>query len=302
MIKNYQKNKFFFLQFLFLFLFGISNSQPWNAIGPNDNNRPSTGIASYGDVAVSPVNNDVYVASANNRYGQTGIDVKKWNGTNWINVGGFIQTSGGGSAEYCSVAVEPLTGVPFVGYIDRTGVSNNSMTVKKFVAGAWEVVGTEGFGPGYSFYSQIKFAPNGTLYAAFIAIDGIKKPFVKKWDGTNWVDVGDLAATLPASTSADEIKFTVSNNGTLFVSYTEVDNINNYAIVKKWNGNVWETVGNTGFLGQYRSVHSIAVNTAGVPYITGVYDPSNISPYRFAASVKKLNTTTNTWEFVGHHK
>jgi hypothetical protein len=95
-----------------------------------------------------------------------------------------------------------------------------------------------------------------------------------------WTLVGGVAASDDRSYGASLFVY----NGTPFVAYQKLDNPYN-AVVRKFNGSAWETVGGTG-LDESGSTPSIFVDDA-TPYIF------------YAGGVKKFSGTS--WEVVGNN-
>lgn len=169
------------------------------------------------------------------------------------------------------------TGVPYVAYVNggniyTGGGSSGKATVMKYNGSSWVTVGAEGF-TGVASNTTIKIAPDGTpflLYAdfgettdpSFSAI--YSRPTVKKFDGTNWVNVG-----LPRFSSgwARYPSLAIDKNGTPWVLYLDGNTVGEKATVKKFNGTIWETVGTEGFSASGSHYTSIAIDQNGIPYV-----------------------------------
>ena len=85
-------------------------------------------------------------------------------GWNVVGTAGFSA----GDASYTSLAIDPTTGTPFLGYQDS---ANSGTTVQKFVAGTWTVVGTPGFSAGTALFTSLAIDPTGTPFLGYV--DGV---------------------------------------------------------------------------------------------------------------------------------
>ena len=86
-------------------------------------------------------------------------------GWNVVGTAGFSA----GDASYTSLAIDPTTGTPFLGYQDSA--NSNKATVQKFVAGTWTVVGTAGFSAGTALFTSLAIDPTGTPFLGYV--DGV---------------------------------------------------------------------------------------------------------------------------------
>jgi hypothetical protein len=106
----------------------------------------------------------------------------------------------------------------------------------------WGNLGDPGFSSGSTTYSSICINTDDTIYAAFNDLGMLSKLRVKKYDGVNWVNLGD-------SILSDTIVSTaiVKHNslGELFVAF--VDGVTKKACVKKYTGGAWVDVGIPNF-------------------------------------------------------
>jgi hypothetical protein len=219
----------------------------------------SAGAAWFTSLAFSP-SDQPYLA-----YGDDGNSrkarVMKFDGTNWINVGnaGFSA----GMANYTSLAFSP-TGQPSVAYQDH--LANDHATVMKFDGTSWANVGNVGFSAGEAVFTSLAFSPSdGQPYVAYQDFypANYLKATVMKFDGTNWVNVGN------AGFSAGDVahpKLAFSQAGEPFVAYGDGAN-SGRATVMKFDGTTWLNVGNAGFSGGGEVwENSLAFSLSGEPY------------------------------------
>jgi Ca2+-binding RTX toxin-like protein len=132
--------------------------------------------------------------------------------------------------------------IPYVAYQDVADAKN--ITVKKFENGNWQLVGSRGFASdsiGVQ-YIDLEFDSNDVPYVSYrqsIMGGAFDKAVVMKFDGTNWVHVGD-AASLPAN--ADYPKLSLDNHDIPYLIYkTRPDR---KVTVKTLEGDTWVPVGN----------------------------------------------------------
>ncbi len=129
-------------------------------------------------------------------------------GTNWDNVG-TEKFNGMGISLYV------YSGTPYVAFGDST--NGGKATVIKYNGTNWVNVGNSGFSEGgAAIYPRGLYIDNdGTPYLAYQDMTNGRKATVKKFDGTNWVTVGN-AGFSPGQ--ADFLSLYVSN-GIPYVSY-----------------------------------------------------------------------------------
>ena len=237
------------------------------------------------NLAISPSDSQPYVS-----YQDWGASdkatVMKFDGVNWVNVGnaGFSPAK----ADWLSLAFSS-SGQPYVAFSDY---SDDKGTVMRFDGTNWVYVGIEGFTAGFPSYNCLAFNPSdGQPYLAFTADEANSgKATVMKFDGTNWINVGN------AGFSAGKTWFmslAFNQSGQPYVAYLDDAN-SDKATVMKFDGTNWINVGNAGFsLGEIWST-SLAFNPSdGQPYVA--YSDSVNS---WKATVMKFDGTN--WVNVGN--
>jgi hypothetical protein len=233
------------------------NGNNWVNVG---NANFSGLMVDYTCLAFNPSDGSPYVAFASTN--QYGAYVMKFDGTNWLDVGTLwnFQTS---IALYTSLAFSPSDGQPYVAYSDYG--NSSKATVMKFNGTNWVQVGAKGFTAGRADYTSLGFSPSGEPYIAYGGEypDNTKKATVMKFDGTNWVNIGDTGF------SAGEANYTslaFSPSGEPYVAYEDYGN-SRKATVMKFNGTNWENVGNAGFSAGVVNFTSLAFSLSGQPYV-----------------------------------
>jgi hypothetical protein len=222
--------------------------------------------------------------------------VMMYNGTTWSSIGSLITT---GECQYSSLAVAD-NGTLYLGMIDN-GVPNGAMVVKKYDGGtSWSNVGASPIstasGAAYADFALDKFDTPYVVYQDKSEAPG--KVRVKKYDGTNWVNVGDplLATTGPGAGPAMDIYIAFDINNKPYVSYSHTFQGPPRISVERFNGTTWELVGPAQFSsGQFEtSLFSSLALPKDAPYVA--YQHGGLG---MKASVKKYNTLTSAWENVG---
>ncbi|UAY52645.1 NHL repeat-containing protein [Ferruginibacter albus] len=155
-------------------------------------------------------------------------------------------------------------------------------------AQSWEYVGSPGFSAGKPVYNtSMVFDKNGIPFIAFQDAGNNNAATVMKFNGINWVTVGNAGFSEP---NIGLISLAINKAGIPYVLYSSSPNGN--ATVMKLSGNTWIAVGNIQFSGSSAFSPSIAIDNNNVPYVAYEdYDNSD------KATVMKFNGTD--WVAVG---
>jgi hypothetical protein len=115
----------------------------------------------------------------------SGLTVVQKSGGNWVSLGakGGVATT---TSLWPSLAVDSITGDPYVAYLVNDG-TNNRVCVKKYSGGSWSLVGSAAVSDGAAGYPSLCIY-HGTPYVAYADEDG--KATVKKYSGGSWQTVG----------------------------------------------------------------------------------------------------------------
>ena len=238
-------------------------------------------------LAFSPLDGQPYIAFTD-AADSAQATVMKFDGTNWVNVGnaGFSLTS----ADYTCLAFSP-SGEPYVAFSS----SGYKATVMKFDGTNWVYVGpSSGFSSSQADWLCLAFSPSGEPYVAFKDwwLPIIYNATVMKFDGTNWVYVGNEGFS---TDDAEELSLAFSPSGQPYVAYS--DNANPYspkATVMRFDGTSWVSVGDTCFSTNGVGDISLAFSLSGQPYVACA---EWITHYIAKATVMKFDGTN--WLYVG---
>ena len=195
----------------------------------------TTGIV--GSIDLEIYNNEPYVA-----YYNAGLKVKKYNGTNWVDVG--LPLPGYTSSTNFDFAIDNA-GALYVACFDRK--------IFKYNGSAWSLIYTLPQTVSGSILYAYSFTQDKTLtfnasndlvynVATNHIFNGAYKQFVKRYNGVSESIVGDTIIYNAPFTSYTPKIYTNSMNE-LFTLYHKPTS--NNVVVKKFNGTNWITYGDT---------------------------------------------------------
>jgi len=177
------------------------------------------------------------------------LTVYKFDGGSWITVG----AQQFGRLANTSFAVH--NSVPYV-----TSNYNSENTVLMFNDNAWVPVGSTGISSSFNTLRHMSIAFDGdSPVILYNDADNSNKATVKKFDGTNWVTVGNEGFS-PGSIDGQQI---VINQGTYFVGFSD-SSVEYKILVMKFNGQSWVTQGGSAL--KFSGWFSIAANKT-IPYV-----------------------------------
>jgi hypothetical protein len=247
------------LLIFFIVLSNFSFAQTWSIVGaPN--------FAKKGDAldifsAVAP-NGDIYVVYRENSI--TSGRVKKFNGSNWVDVGPNFSPGDVGSF---TMAFD-RNNTPYIAYTDYGDSVRGKGTIKKFDGSNWVSVGNPSFIATAASFSSIVIDNNGTPYVAFRDVLNNYRASVMKFDGTNWIYVGTsgFSALGSGAGGAAYTSLAIDKTGTLYVAYSDIS-YDFKANVMKFDGSSWVYVGAPNFSAWQANYTSIVLDSKGTPYV-----------------------------------
>jgi hypothetical protein len=132
--------------------------------------------------------------------------------------------------------------------------------VMKFDGSNWVYVGASGFSEGWATDLSLAFSLTGQPYVVYSDWGSwyCGMAFVRKFDGTNWIPVGNWLSQL--SCNNNTIAF--NPTGELFVSYTT-----GIIAVVTYDGTNWVNVGQPNFTVTPTTYSTFALSPVGAPYV-----------------------------------
>ena len=219
---------------------------------------------------------------------QTKLTVKRLNSnTNlWEAVGqpGLSDTTAG------VPAIAASNSKIYVAYAD--GAAAGKITVKVYdnsnPGNGWQTVGIPGFSNGSMFKIRIVI-DNGIPYVAYFDFtDGA--PCVKKYNGTNWEDVGTNSPSGGVSVIISSLTF--NSQHTPYIVYSESGG---NGVMRNLNAaNTWVTTGGQNFATNIDFITSMVLLN-DIPFVAFGKKENGITQLR----VKRLDATANNWPDAG---
>jgi hypothetical protein len=155
----------------------------------------------------------------------------------------------------------------------------------KYNGAFWDDVGSPGFSSGNVSWNSIKLSKNGTPYVSFVDGADSGKVSEMKFNGSNWVYVGDTGISFSGQYPA----LAIDSTGTPYVSYIDIDN---KVVVKKFNGGSWNTLGSLGISASGAWNTNLAIGPGNSPFVA-----FNDSLHGGNPTVMKFNGAE--WDTVG---
>lgn len=233
----------------------------WTNVGGND---LAIGVTGYKSIAFNPRNRQPYVVYSDYNNANK-LSVITFNGKSWVYVGmpGFSE----GQANYISIAFSPFDAIPYVVYSDAS--NSNKVSVMKFDGNDWVYIGNPGgASSGRASFTDIAFdrvSQNSQPYIVYTETGNMFKATVRKFNGVTWDNVGSTGFS--SATPAFYTRIVINQfNNQPYIVYTDISNKIN---VVTFNGNSWETIGNSNSAAGGASYTDIAIGTTdGKVYIS----------------------------------
>jgi hypothetical protein len=271
-------------------------------------------FSGWPSMGVAP-NGTPYITWQDSTSGNREIYVRRWNGTNWEEVGVCSASGGGisdnnGDSYSPSIAIAPNS-APLIAW-DDWSAGDAEIYVRRWNGSMWEEIGPGSASGGgisnnndYSGRPSIAVASNGTPYIAWEdTSSGNRQIYLRRWSGSIWEEVGaDSASSGGISNNSGEsgyVSAAIAPDGTPYVAWDD-DSSGNWEIyVRRWNGSSWEEVGTGSAAGGGISANggvswnpSMAVGPNGIPYVVWQDDSDGDTEIY----VRRWNGSS--WEEVG---
>lgn len=190
------------------------------------------------------------------------VAVKKWNGTSWQSVGATNFSPTGISFLQMKIGADnqPRVLVQYYNSVGRTEVF-------RYTGSAWVSLG---FPSSTAAITNLDLAMKGdTAIVAFNDANNGGKMTIRKYDGANWLNIGQANFTTGA---IEKIQLAVDTAKGIFV-YCNADptggsNPTN-PMMRRFDGTNWVVVGPDSFISDYimGQKQAFALDTAGVPFM-----------------------------------
>ncbi len=162
------------------------SSTGWTATGGEANIAPASSAENYKSAIAIDDNDNLYLAYVSNSGGGQKLNVKKYDGTSWTQLGAANFTAG--RVQHVSIAVS-ADGVPYV------AVSNWEDTdfLKNYVVGynesenTWQQIGDGYISLGQATYNSLQVGPDNNLLLAF-SDNNLGKLVMMEYDFTSSVE------------------------------------------------------------------------------------------------------------------
>jgi hypothetical protein len=265
------------------------NGSAWQNLGEALDRRLLNGVS---QPAIAMMSNDrpvvVWVERSPSSLNGS-LFVKRWSGTSWQAIGSGLDKVTANAAQNPAITLD-ATNSPIVAWEEFDGAGYN-IYVKRRVGATWVFLGdavARGYGASIAFDKTtgdiiLAYSTNATLAG------DTGKVFVKKWNGTAWVDYGTGQALNRSLTrSASFPSLALDARGFPTVAWVE-DSIQ----VKRWNGSRWVLVGNEPYQSapNRASFPDLSLRSDGRPVVVW----SNFNGSSTFILVKEWNAATRQW-------
>lgn len=248
----------------------------------------TTGGSSSPSLIVVPDGSPV-IAWEDNSNSKSAIYVRRWNGTSWVQMGAGSDSGGGisnstGNSTTPALAVS-ATGALFAAWRD-TGIGNGEIYLRRWNGTSWVELGTgSASGGGVSNTTGVSENPalaipdNGWPIVAWKDdTSGSDEIYVKRWNGSAWVELGNDSATGGGISNSTGNTFRpaliIPPDGFPIVAWSDTSNGNAEIYVRRYNGLDWEEMSSGSASGEGISNNSggsfrpsMAVGPDGNPII-----------------------------------
>ena len=200
------------------------------------------------------------VSWCDNTSGHYQIYIRKWSGSSWNEIGNGSASGGGisnGTTSDCTVHSLIINDAdyPVASWVYYGAPGNPEIYVKQWNGSNWTEVGSgsaSGGGisnnSGTSGSNEIALGKNGEYFVAWEDnTSGNYEIYVKKWNGTAWVEVGSGSASGGGisnnSGNSSCPSIVVNSMGYPVVAWQDTSGGDWEIYIKQWNGTAWVEIG-----------------------------------------------------------
>ncbi|SDD91961.1 Ig-like domain-containing protein [Myxococcus virescens] len=234
--------------------------------------------------------------------GATSIRVRRQNGAQWADVGSAFRAVTANLGRVSDVSLRFHAAVPYIAW-SEFGLDTNNEPINGRVH-VWQRAANEWIPLG----SALKTHTSDTSASQVdMRLDGNGRPlvvwsettpegptgtaanvYVSRWDGNQWVSLGNGLSATPGNTPADLPSMALAPDDTPLVAWRESDGTTNRVHVRQWSGSEWRTIHGSGSaLPDATNVGSLhlQVDADGIPWVACEAMAEDRSPrifvYRF---------------------
>jgi hypothetical protein len=229
-------------------------------------------VAAGGNASFAQTNSGISVI-AYSAYDGTSYNIyaKRWDGSNWVQLGTTLDLITGQHANNPSLALDS-SGNPTISWYEWGGASFlYNIYVKRWNGSSWVQLGTalDVNTNSSAYYPSLALDNSGNPVVSWVESDGPSDNiYVKRWNGSNWVQLGGfLDANIDQN--AYNPRLALDGAGNPVVSWHEDDGSNYNIYVKRWDGSSWVPLGGEidMFNGFNAVESSLALDSSGNPVV-----------------------------------
>jgi hypothetical protein len=190
--------------------------------------------------------------------GNAEIFLRRWDGKNWVELGG--SGSGGGISRTSSISREPCVALdaedrPVVAWFEESN-GNFEIYLRRWDGQSWTELDGSGSGGGLSrngsrsVHPVVEVDPQGNPVVAWYCIPklgtlafGGREVYLRRWDGQHWVELGGSATEGGISQNRGDSympALALDRAGNPSVLWHDMTSGNFEIYFRRWNGKVWE--------------------------------------------------------------
>ena len=238
----------------------LSANAGWDEVGPGAASggglSTTSGRSDSPSQAMSPDGAPV-VAWDDDRGDGEEIYIRRWNGSTWAEIGNGSATGGGISstpgASTSPSLVVASDGSPLVAWETSAG-ADYEIYLRRWNGSAWVAMGGSASGGGISNNNAGSYAPSlvvdaggAPIVAWYDAGDGDWEIYVRRWNGSSWVEMGDNSAAgggISNNSGSSRLpSLAVGPDGVPIIAWEDDSSGNLEIYVRRWNGSAWVEMG-----------------------------------------------------------